>query len=131
MKKMMTLAALLAPAVGLAADMKPGNWEYKVTMEIPGMPFQMPAQTFKQCVTAADIQKNKQFQSQDKSKECETKNLKQSPGKASFDIACKDGTTGHSDYTYTGDSLTGKTAMKTGEGQVMNMSTTSKRTGDC
>jgi hypothetical protein len=131
---MKTIFAVLALAVipaALAAEpnMQPGNYDYTVKMEIPGMPFAMPPQKFQHCITQDDVAKGKQYENQG-NQDCETKNLKQSAGKASFDIACKDGTTGSAEYTFTGDGMSGKTLM-TKEGHPMTMNMSAKRAGDC
>jgi hypothetical protein len=124
------IAALL-PAAALAADktMKPGMYDYTVKMEMPGMPFEMPPQNFQTCVKQDDVNKGKQYQSQ-RDQDCELKNMKQSAGKVSFDIACKDGTTGHAEYASTETSMSGKTVMNR-QGQAMTMSMSAKRVGDC
>lgn len=120
----------LAPVVAFAAGaMKPGMYDYTVKMEMPGMPFAMPPQNFQSCVKQEDVDKGKQYQTQ-RDQDCQVSNLKQSAGKASFDIACKDGTTGHADYTFGDASMTGKTVM-TREGTPMTMNMSAKRVGDC
>jgi hypothetical protein len=130
MKKMLLAAAALCPVLAIAGSgMKPGQYDYTMKMEMPGMPMAMPPTTFHHCVTAADVDKGQQFQSQ-QNKDCEMKNLKQTAGKATFDIACKDGTTGTGEYTFGGDSMTGKTTMNR-QGQPMVVNLSAKRTGDC
>ncbi len=123
--------AILLPAATLAADktMKPGMYDYTVKMEMPGMPFAMPPQNMQSCLKQEDVDKGKQYQSQ-RDQDCEVKNMKQSAGKASFDMACKDGTTAHAEYTFTDTSMTGKTVMNR-QGQAMTMNMTAKRVGDC
>jgi hypothetical protein len=131
MKNAAVIAAALLPLAALAADsgMKPGLYAYTVKMEMPGMPFAMPPQQFQNCVKQEDVDQGRQYQDQ-RNKDCEVKNMKQSAGKASFDIACKDGTTGHADYAFDGSSMTGKTVMNR-EGQNLTMNMTAKRSGDC
>lgn len=116
----------------LAADsrMQPGMYDYTMKMEMPGMPFAMPPQKYQHCLTQTDVDKGKQYENQ-QHKDCEVKNLKQSSGSASFDMVCKDGTTGKADYTFTADGMTGKTVMTMKDGQSMTMNMASKRTGDC
>jgi hypothetical protein len=124
------LVLATVPAVAVAAGMKPGNYEYTTKMEMPGMPFAMPAMTMKHCLKQEDIDKNRQYNS-DQNKDCEVKNLKQAGSKTTFDLACKDGTTGNAEYNVTDSGMTGKTVMKTGDGQNMTMNMTAKRLGDC
>lgn len=131
MRTFVAVAAALVSVAAVAADkgMKAGMYDYTVKMEMPGMPFAMPPQNFQSCVKQEDLDKGKQFQTQ-RDQDCEVKNLKQSAGKASFDIACKDGTTGHADYTFSDASMSGKTVM-TREGQPLTMNMSAKRVGDC
>jgi hypothetical protein len=134
MKRLTAIAVALLPLAALAADgMKPGMYAYTVKMEMPGMPFAMPPQQFQRCVTQADVDKGKQYDNQsDRGSDCEIKNLKQAAGKTTFDLACKDGTTGNAVYTATGDGMTGKTVMHMkDQPQAMTMAMTAKRSGDC
>jgi hypothetical protein len=130
--KKLAIAAALLPLAALAADgMKPGMYAYTVKMEMPGMPFALPPQQFQRCVTQADVDKGKQYDNQsDRNSDCEVKNLKQAAGKTTFDLACKDGTTGTAEYAATGDGMTGKTVMNR-QGTAMTMAMSAKRTGDC
>ncbi len=133
----MIFAALLAaglvavPAVAAEeSTMKPGEWEYSMKMEMPGMPVAMPATTYKHCLTQADLDKGDQYQAGDKNKDCELKNLQHRSDGASYDIACKDGTTGHYDFTVTDSSMQGKGVMKV-QGQEMTTNFSARRIGDC
>lgn len=123
------LAGLTALPVHAEETMKPGLYDYTIKMEMPGMPFAMPPQTFQNCVKPEDVEKGEQYQTQ-RDEDCEVKNMKQSSGKASFDLACKDGTTGHADYAFTDTSMTGKQVI-TREGAPMTMEMSAKRVGDC
>jgi hypothetical protein len=122
--------AALASTAALAADtMKPGLYDYTVKMEMPGMPFEMPPQKMQSCVKQEDVDLGKQYQTQ-RDQDCQVKNLKQSAGKASFDMTCKDGTTARAEYTFSDTSMSGKTVMNR-QGQVITMVMNAKRAGDC
>lgn len=125
------IIASVTSLAALAADsrMQAGLYDYTVKMEIPGMPFPMPAQKLQHCLTQADVDSGKQYDNQ-QNKDCEVKNLKQSANSASFDLACKDGTTGSASYTFTGNSMTGKTVM-TKEGHPMTINMSAARAGAC
>ena len=130
-----SLAAALAAVPALAAEstMQAGQWEYTMKMEMPGMPVAMPATTYKHCLTQAEIDKGEQYKTGDKAggqQECEIKNMQHSGKGASYDIVCKDGTTGHYDFTTSGSSMQGKGVMKV-QGQEMTTSFSAKRLGDC
>ena len=122
---------LALPAAAMAADkaMKPGLYDYTVKMEMQGMPFQMPPQTMQNCLKQDDVDQGKQYQTQ-RDQDCKISNMKQSSGKASFDLACKDGTTGHAEFTFTDTSMIGKTVMNR-EGTNMTVNMSAKRAGDC
>ncbi len=136
MMKRMTIAAVLTS--GLAAHaanaaeqstMKPGQWEYSMTMEMSGMPVAMPPTTYTHCLTQADLDKGTQYEAGDQ-KECEVKNLKHSASGASYDMVCRNGSTGHYDFTVTATSMQGEGTM-TVQGQEMKTDFSAKRTGDC
>ena len=129
MKKLIACTALLLPIAALAAGMQPGNYEFTTRMEMPGMPVAMPPMTAQHCLKAEDIAKNEQYRT-DRSEDCELKNLKQSGGRTTFDLACKDGTTARAEYNVTDTGMTGKTVM-TREGQTITMNIAAKRVGDC
>lgn len=130
MNRIFLAAAILAPLAASAADgMRPGLYHYTMKMEVPGMPYAVPPMTMQHCLTQADLDKGKQYESQ-QNRDCETKNLRQSAGKVHYEMACKDGTTGTGDYAYTADGMTGKTVMvKDGQATTMTMSAT--RAGEC
>ncbi|MGH8531077.1 MAG: DUF3617 domain-containing protein [Nevskiales bacterium] len=126
------LAAGLASHVAVAAEestMKPGQWEYTMTMEMAGMPVAMPPTTYTHCLTQADLDKGAQYEAGDQ-KECEMKNLKHSASGASYDMVCKNGSAGHYDFTVMDTSMQGKGSM-TVQGQEMKTNFSAKRTGDC
>ena len=130
MEKLIAFIVLLLPVAALAAGgMKPGKYEYTTKMEMPGMPFAMPPMTAQHCLKQEDIDKNEQYRT-DRSEDCEVKNLKQAGSKTTFDLACKDGTTGKAEYTVTEGGMTGKTVL-TREGTPMTMNMSAKRVGEC
>ena len=129
MKKLIACTALLLPAAAFAGGMQPGNYEFTTKMEMPGMPFAMPPMIAQHCLKAEDIAKNEQYRT-DRSEDCEVKNLKQGGGRTTFDLACKDGTTGKAEYNVTDTGMTGKTVLNR-EGQAMTMNMSARRVGDC
>ena len=126
------LGILTVAAAALAADqnMRPGMYSYTVKMEMAGAPFAMPEQNFQSCVRQEDVDKGTQYRPPRNEQQCEVKYLKQSAGKASFTMACKDGTTGTAEYAFDQNGMTGKTVMNT-KGQTMTMNMTARRVGDC
>ncbi|MBI3171851.1 MAG: DUF3617 family protein [Hydrocarboniphaga effusa] len=134
MKNWQAVAMALAAGLPLSAHaekpaMKPGLWEYTMKMEMPGMPFAMPPIKTERCLKQDEIDRGDQY-SKDEKNDCQIKNLKQGASSASYDVSCKDGTTGHYDFTYGGDSMKGK-GVTDSQGHQMTTNFTSKRLGEC
>jgi hypothetical protein len=137
MSKLATLIAASAVAVSPAAfagpfdqfkgKMKEGLYEYKMQMEIPGMPSNMgkQAMTFQNCVSQKDIDQGGFGKQDNKQPEnCEVKNMKMSGNTATYTMECKGATPMKADnritFTDNGFNMDMKMAMNQG-GQVMNM----------
>jgi hypothetical protein len=128
----MGAAALAAQAAGpfdqFKGKMKPGLYETKMEMQIPGMPAGMGPQkmTFHNCVTPADIDKG-HMGSKDGNmpKDCEIRNFKMSGDTASYTMVCKGEMKMNADTVITfrpdGYDMQMKMAMDQG-GKVVNMS---------
>jgi hypothetical protein len=123
-----TAAVAAGPLDQIKGKMKPGLYDMKMEMEIPGMPAGMGKQTMnmQNCVTEKDIEQGSIGKSgkDGKPDNCEVKNVKVSGNTASYTAECKgdpqvtaDSTITFSDKGYT---MTTRSAMKQG-GQVMNM----------
>ena len=137
MSKLVALIAASAAAVSTAAlagpfdqfkgKMKEGLYEYKMQMEIPGMPAGMgkQAMTFQNCVSQKDIDQGGFGKQDNKQPEnCEVKNMKMSGNTATYTMECKGATPMKADnritFTDNGFNMDMKMAMNQG-GQVMNM----------
>ena len=123
-----TAAVAAGPFDQFKGKMKPGQYEVKMDMEIPGLPAGMGKQsmTMQNCVTEQDIETGTVGKKDEKSPDnCEVKNFKMSGNTASYTMECKGDMQMTSDNTITfrdnGYTMTSKAAMKQG-GQVMNMS---------
>ena len=128
------LAAALSTSVAAAGPfdqfkgkMKPGLYEMKMEMEIPGMPAGMgkQAMTLQNCVAEADISEGRMGRDDKMPENCQVKNFKMSGNTASYTMVCTGDMAMTSDNTITfrGDSytMTSRTSMKQ-DGQTMNMS---------
>ena len=86
--------AFAGPFDQFKGKMKPGMYEYKMEMEIPGMPAGMGKQapmTFQQCLTQQHIDEGGFGKQSGKSKEsCEVKNMNVSGNTATYSLDCKD-----------------------------------------
>lgn len=120
--------------------MRPGLWEMTTRMQMPGMPYQMPARTFRRCITQADLDKNHGVPKPQTHGDmtCTMANFTRSGNTLNYTMKCtgKDGdmqfdgsTTMDSRDAYHGTMhMTG-----TAEGHAMDMTgkTQGKRIGDC
>jgi hypothetical protein len=121
-----TAATAAAPLDHFKGKVKPGMYETKMEMQIPGMPAGMGKQnmTFKNCVIQKDIDQSQVCKTDVMPKDCEIKNLKSSGNTTSYTMECKGERpmTADNTITFRGDGYTMdmKMAMSQG-GQVMNM----------
>lgn len=136
MKRILTLAALCAASLAAAAGpfdavkgkMKPGLYDYKMTMEMPGMPAGMGGRpfAFQHCVTQKDIDEGGFAKGKDPNQQnCEVKDFKMSGNTASYTMECKGQAPMKGDVKMTfldnGFNSDMRMSMTQG-GQVMNMS---------
>jgi hypothetical protein len=116
----------LAPA---AEMMKPGLWEITIGMEIPGMPFQPPAQTMRQCYTAEDV-KGEPVPADEN---CQITNYKSSGNKVTWLVECTGAMAGkgEGEIVFQGDSAYEGKATIQAQGMAMTTQYTGKRLGEC
>lgn len=116
----------LFSAVALAA---PGEyWEITTKMEMPGMPFAMPATTQKVCIGKGE---EKDPRKSSKDKDCEMTDVKTAGNKTSWKMRCThDGEvmTGIGEQTTTANSYQGTMKMS-GKNMTMNTSYSGKHVG--
>jgi hypothetical protein len=125
--------------------MKPGLWEYKMTMEMAGMP-NMPGMpgmggapmTFTRCLTPEDTKKpGRAFEEQKQNRNCKQEEFKMDGNRISFTVRCEGepAGTGRGDFTVAEDHFEGTMAMKMAGGETGGMEMTQKisarRIGDC
>jgi hypothetical protein len=123
----LSCAAFAAGLADLKGKMKEGLYEYKMTMDIPGMPagMQKAPHTFQHCVTAKDLDEGKIGKGRpDMEKNCEVKDFKSSGNTASYTMECKGENPMRAENKMTFGDGTFVMDMKmqmTQKGQVMNM----------
>ncbi|HYO75743.1 MAG TPA: DUF3617 domain-containing protein [Thermoanaerobaculia bacterium] len=116
-----------------AADhpQKPGKWQVKVQMEIPGMPFQMPPVTTNVCLTAEDLADPQKAVPNDPKSKCTISDYKVEGNKVTWSMDCpKDKTKGTGEITFTDSSYTGTMDMTIGD-QQMKSKYSGKWMGEC
>ena len=123
---------LSQPSIAPAAVMiKPGLWEVSTTIEMPGVPFQQPPQTVRQCVTpqeAEDVEKSLPI-----SKDCKLIDFRSSENKVNWKVECtgKMAGEGEGDVEYMGEtSYKGITRIQS-HGMSFHMKHKATRVGEC
>ena len=128
------LVAITSFAVAGAAQQhpqKPGKWQVKVEMEIPGMPQKPPAQTMEACVTEEDLKNPEKLLSSMPSTDCKISDYKVKDSTVSYNLSCpSQQLTASGEMKYTGDTFEGTMKTKVG-GQEMNAKYTGKWLGTC
>ncbi len=131
------LAALVAfaslPLVAPAEEpkMQEGLWEISMQMEMPGMPFKMPASTAKHCYTKAEVQEQGVVPQQDKS--CKVTETNRTAKTVSWKLVCtgKNAGTGEGQITFTSPTAyEGSMKMESG-GTTVTTIYKGRRLGDC
>jgi hypothetical protein len=120
------IAGVICPAG--SAQAQSSEWEISTTMEIPGMPFAMPPNTFRHCMDDHGVP----YQ-QNEGEECSTVSKKVSGDTVTWQIKCEgeDGPVEMSGVsTYTGSHMNSKVKMKSRHGEV-SMHMTGKKLGPC
>ena len=138
MKKLFVCFALLVAVAGsaLAADtpvspQKPGKWNIKMQMEIPGVPFKMPPVTTEVCLTEEDLANPDKAVPKDAKKDCKVGDYKIDGKTVTWTIDCpKQNMKGTGEITYTENSYAGSMDMTVGE-QQMKTKYSGKWLGEC
>lgn len=106
------------------------RWEISSKMEMPGMPFAMPAQTQQTCMQkGAETDPARAMPGKDN---CTISDVKHTGNKTTFNLKCtgKDAMTGNAEMTNFPGAYIIKMAMRSKDGE-MNMNTSGKRVGSC
>jgi hypothetical protein len=138
MKKLFILSALVllfsaTTLFGASPNMQEGKWEVTMNVKVEGMPFPMPPMKYTQCFTKDDVKDgNKTLPTgNDKKKNCEIKDVKASSNSTTWNMVCKDGTTGNGEITYKGSSYTSTMTLIAKDGSKTVNNIKAKRLGDC
>lgn len=124
----------------LSKMMQPGLWEMTTQMQMPGMPYQMQAQTFRRCITQADLDKYHGVPRPETHGDmtCTMQKFDRSGSTINYSMKCtgKDGDMQFDGSTISDspDAYHGTMHMTgTSDGHPMNMTaqTRGKRVGDC
>ena len=123
---------LAVPAVMLAASpQKAGKWQVKMKMEVPGMPFQMPAVTTEVCLTEEDLADPEKSVPKDAKSDCKVSDYKMDGNTVTYSISCpKQKMKGTGEITYTDTSYEGVVDLDV-DGAQMKQKFTGKYLGAC
>lgn len=131
-------SAIAGPFDQFKGKMKPGLYEYKMDMDMPGMPGGMGkhSMTTQHCVAEKDIEGG-DFAKRDKqAKDCEIKDMKMSGNTAHYKTVCtgQNPMTADTTITFRDNGFVSDMKMTMNQGgQAMNMSQhmEGRRLGDC
>ena len=113
-------------------DMQEGLWEITTTMEMPGMPGDMPPMTQTHCITKEDLQNEEKIIPRNEAG-CRLTGHNITGNRVTWTVECDEGS-GTGEMTFDSNSYQGTmTMMMRGEGgaQQMNMRFSGRRLGDC
>lgn len=137
-KTLNVLVALvaLALAVPVTAEnapnpQKPGKWQVKMQMDMPGLPIKLPPVTFDVCLTEEDLKDPQKSVPTDPKAKCTVSDYKIDGDTVTWSVDCpKQNMKGTGEITYTDDSYSGTMKMKTGD-QEMSTKYSGKWLGTC
>ena len=114
------------PFEGMRGKMKEGMYEYKIDMDMPGMPGGMGkhSTTVQHCVTAKDIEGGDFARGNKNPGNCQVKDMKMSGNAADYKMVCSEPemtSDNHVVFRDNGFAVDTKMSMKQ-QGQAMNMS---------
>lgn len=128
------VCTVVFPAAAADHPSKPGKWQIKMEMEIPGMPVKMPPVTTEVCLTEEDLKdpaKAVPGNDPKKKTDCTVGDYKVDGKTVSWTVDCpKQNMKGEGEITYTDDSYAGSMHMTVGE-QEMNAKYAGKWLGEC
>lgn len=139
MKKLVLSVALLAAVAGsaFAADapvspQKPGKWNVKMQMDVPGMPFKMPPINIDVCLTEEDLKNPEKAVPNDPKQKCTVSDYTIDGNTVKWTVDCpKQQTKGNGEITFVDENnYTGSMKMTVGE-QEMTTKYTGTWKGEC
>lgn len=133
MRKLTLIMLVLAIAVPAFAEtlQKPGKWQIRMQMDMPGMPFKMPPITTEVCLTEDDIKDPQKALPGDPKNPCTISDYKIEGNTVTWTADCpKQKTKGKGEITFTDNSYTGSMKMQVEE-QEMTMKYSGQWKGAC
>ncbi len=123
------LTGISTGAMADSVNMNPGMWQWTATIEMPGMPMQLPPSSYSTCITEADfVPKDSKL-----GQSCETIDLQTQGDTVSWNMSCttpQGVATSQGQVTYSGDTAVGEMQV-TSMGMQMFSKTKGRRLGPC
>jgi hypothetical protein len=129
---LLLIAACVTSAAGQTVSLRPGRYETVAEIDMAGT--KMPSQKGIQCITDDDLTTlSKKLIEQQFGEDCKVSDYKASGNKITFNTECKDedAKTMNVEMVFAAESFTLLIKSKDSSGQVMNIRSTAKRTGEC
>jgi hypothetical protein len=123
------MAGHALPAAAAEPNVNPGMWEWRSKMEMPGMPYAMPEQVHRDCITKEDLVPP----TQDPQQECQVDDLDIGSDKVTWVMECDTGEgvmRANGEIRYQGDHAEGEFTA-TVQGMQMITRLSGKRIGRC
>jgi hypothetical protein len=135
-RSMMLCLFALAPATAFAdgTSIHGGEWEVTATMNMPGMPTQLPPITYTQCITPKDAAPKPQ-RNRNRA-DCKLVDQKVDGGKVTWKVKCAGGAEGTGQIQYSQDTFDGTMTLhvknpRTGQAMDVQQAMHGVRKGDC
>lgn len=127
------LVVVLAAVPAGAAEnpQKPGKWQIKIEMEIPGMPMKLPPVSMNVCLTEDDLKDPQKAVPNDPKSQCNVGDYEIDGKTVTWTVDCpKQNMKGNGQITFDDDAYSGWMKMTVGE-QEMKTKYSGKWLGEC
>ena len=133
---LLVFCAVLFPAQTVCAaspHMEAGNWEIVTSIKAEDMPFPIPSMKLTRCYTRTDIEnsKNPAAGEPNNKNECTIKDQKMTRSKATWSVACKDGSKGSGEASYNGNTFSSTIKFTDKSFSATTTSIKGRHLGDC
>ncbi|HEX7706009.1 MAG TPA: DUF3617 family protein [Thermoanaerobaculia bacterium] len=123
--------AVVLPMTAAEHPQKPGKWQVKMEMEMPGMPVKVPPMTIDICLTEEDLKDPEKSLPKDPKSDCKVNDYKIDGNTVSWKMECpKEKVKGEGKITFTDTTYNGTMSMQMGE-QAMKTKYSGKWMGAC
>jgi hypothetical protein len=136
MRRVLPFVCVIALGITVGAQpakspQKPGKWQIKMEMEMPGMPMKMPPITTEVCLTEAELADPQKAVPNDPKSDCKVGEYKVKGNTVTWNVECpKQNMKGDGEITFTDDAYAGRMNMTVGD-RKMATKYTGKWLGAC